>query len=101
MLIITISKMIILEMIRSYFTLCSYIWYTSKFDSTEEKRWSWIFVLFFFWPQYQAFKIIVGIVKGKNERGDDDDRKRQRKVLNLSPKTVNCVYITKILNDDF
>ena len=65
-----------------YFTYYSYIWYTSKFDSAEDKKWSWIFVLFFFWPQYQAFKIIVGIIKGENERGDDDDRKRQRKVIN-------------------
>ena len=56
------------------------MWYTSEFDTRREKRWTWILVLLFIWPQYQAFKLIVGICYGEHERGDEFDRRRERKV---------------------
>ena len=60
-----------------------YIWKHSILDTEEEKRWTWVLVIFSLWPQYQALKLLKRIFKLK--RGgvykDNEDLKRHTTVL--------------------
>ena len=38
-----------------------YLWKSTSFDHANEKRYSWIFVVLNFWPQYQVVKLISWI----------------------------------------
>ena len=64
----------------SCYTVFSYIWYSSKLDTIEERRWTWILVPLFVWPQYQALKLIKRILWKKGHRGDEEDEDREREV---------------------
>ena len=43
-----------------------YLWKSTNFDHENEKRYSWIFVLLDFWPQYQVVKLLALIYKNPN-----------------------------------
>ena len=42
-------------------------WKTTSFDDKKEKRFSWLFLILNFWPQYQVSKLIFVIVTKKPE----------------------------------
>ena len=64
----------------SSYIVFSYIWYSSKLDTDAERRWTWILVPLFVWPQYQALKLIKRILWKKGHRGDEEDEDREREV---------------------
>ena len=65
----------------SSYIVFSYIWYSSKLDTEAERRWTWILVPLFVWPQYQALKLIKRILWKKGHRGDEEDEDREREVI--------------------
>ena len=40
-------------------------WKTTSFDGQQEKRFSWLFLIINFWPQYQVSKLVFAIVTKK------------------------------------
>ena len=72
--------------------LLRYIWRDSNLDNDNEKKWTWILVIFSLWPQYQAYKLVKRIFKAQRSgiHCDKEDLKRQGQVLKLE----------KVLNDE-
>ena len=64
-----------------------YIWRDSILDTKEEKRWTWILVIFSLWPQYQALKLLKRIftLKRSGVYKDNEDLKRHTTVLVITP----------------
>ena len=67
--------------------LLSYIWRDSNLHNDNEKKWTWVLVIFSLWPQYQAYKLVKRIFKAQRSgiHCDKEDLKRQgqvEKVLN-------------------
>ena len=52
-----------------------YFWMVTKFDSETERRFTWLLIIMNVWPQYQVLKLIVSIVRGK-----DNWKDRQKKI---------------------
>ena len=52
-----------------------YFWMVTKFDSETERRFTWLLIIMNVWPQYQVLKLIVSIVRGK-----DNWKNRQEKI---------------------
>ena len=65
--------------------LLSYIWRDSNLDNDNEKKWTWVLVIFSLWPQYQAYKLVKRIFKAQRSgiHCDKEDLKRQGQVLKL------------------
>ena len=45
-----------------------YKWLSKSHDTQNEKRFTWLFVVLSLWPQYQVFKLILLILRGKSKR---------------------------------
>ena len=52
-----------------------YFLIVTKFDSQRERRFTWLLIIMNVWPQYQVLKLIVSIVRGK-----DNWKDRQKKI---------------------
>ena len=55
----------------------AYMWKTTTFDSTNERRFTWILVGLNIWPQYQIAKLLISIIKSK-----ENWKERQTKIKN-------------------
>ena len=62
------------------------VWKDSSFDSSKEKRWSWILVLLNLWPQYQVAKLLGFIIRGISDSDlKEKDDKLERQLLYIEP----------------
>ena len=60
----------------------SYVWRHTDLDTKKEREFTWAFVMFCLWPQYQAFKLVKRIftLKRTGIYRDNEDLKRQTQV---------------------
>ena len=86
--------------------LLRYIWRDSNLDDDNEKKWTWVLVIFSLWPQYQAYKLVKRIFNAQRSGiyCDKEDLKRQGQVLkleqNLSDESYNGAYVgIQTMND--
>ena len=56
-----------------------------KMDAAAEKRWSWVLLVFFLWPQYKAVKLIYKISWMGRETGLEEKNNFRKNVGQLEP----------------
>ena len=84
-----------------------YKWKTTRFDSSNEKRFTWLLVVIGFWPQYQFIKLIISIVRSKNwkEKEDkiNDELSYIEPFIESIPQCIAsvCVYMTLLKAETF
>ena len=62
------------------------VWKDTSFDSSIEKRWSWILVLLNLWPQYQVAKLLRFIIRGISDSDlKEKEDKLERQLLYIEP----------------
>ena len=57
--------MIFPVLLNIFFSL--YKWYSTDFDTTKEKRFTWLLVLICMWHQYQVIKLLLSIFRGHSK----------------------------------
>ena len=84
-----------------------YIWKTTKFDSSNEKRFTWLLVVIGFWPQYQFIKLIMSIVRSTNRKEKEDKINDELSYVEPFVEAIPqcivsvCVYMIVLSPDTF
>ena len=66
-------------------------WFLTDFDNPHEKRFTWLLALLNMWPQYQAFKLILLILRGKPNDKWKPLQSRFKKELSFAEPIIEAV----------
>ena len=68
-----------------------YKWESTDFDTKKEKRFTWLLVILFIWPQYQVVKVILSILRGKSKDVWNSMQDKHKKDLSYIEPVVEAI----------